>query len=108
MKNPDIKIVRSGEQMRNVMMTHERVFLTLQAKYATDLIRTTLMTGMPDGETTAGEQKHRPLTPEEAVERAVVATEKLFEAMENKGWILEVPSLDDLRTADVDHTKTGF
>ena len=108
MKNPDIQIVSSGEQMKNVMMTHERVFLTFQAKYAADMIKTTLMSGAPDGETSAGHQRHKLLTPDEAVERAVAATEKLFEAFESKGWVLEVPGLDDLRNADTDKIKTGF
>ena len=48
-----------------------------------------MVTGMPDGEDSAGRHQLRLATPDEVVERALEISQKLWDAFEEKGLLLE-------------------
>lgn len=55
-----------------------------------------VIAGAPDGEDAAGRQKGKLLEPDEVVNRAIAITEKAFAAFEERGWLIELPSVDAL------------
>lgn len=66
--------------------------LFIQAHIATDLMKhLAIVAGVPDGESSDGQQKFRLMTPDEVVERATGIAEKAWQEYEKRGWLLALP-----------------
>jgi hypothetical protein len=50
-----------------------------------------MVTAVPDGEDSAGRQKHKLLTPRELALRACDCAAELFKEIESRGWVFDVP-----------------
>ena len=50
-----------------------------------------MVAAIPDGEDSAGRSKLRLLTPEKVVNRATETADLLWSALEDKGWLFDVP-----------------
>ena len=66
------------------------------------------MGAIPDGETSNGEQRHRLLTPTEIVEKAVAVSDLVYATIESKGWVQEVPSLEEMEAFAGEEESPGF
>ena len=76
---------------------HEREWPSQKARFAMAMIeRWGMVSGMMDGEDSAGRAKVRLASVDEVVERAVEASEKAFEAFRSKGWIEDLASVDEI------------
>jgi hypothetical protein len=68
------------------------IMINAKAQYAMDLAARLSIEGMKaNGAAPDGKPKYYPLTAGEAVAKAMDATEKLFAAIEAKGWIEQLP-----------------
>ena len=105
---PDIKIAANGQQQRNTLVVHGRMVMGPFGSLFTELLKISVHSAIDDGETSTGSQKMRVMTPTEIVARCVELTERAHGAMEQRGWIIEAPSLDDIESADTDQRKPGF
>jgi hypothetical protein len=82
---------------------HDRVIISRMGSVALDLIKMHVPASMlaeacsPDG--------MQKLTFEEIVERSVRLTELAYAALDEKGWVATLPSIDDLTEQD---TPAGF
>ena len=106
MKKPELIIVAAGAAQRGQLVIHNRQNTDQVGTFAMELIRSGLMAGIADGETASGEIKVRLLTPTELVERACEISERAFEAIEKRGWLLDYPPYDEIEKARTD--KVGF
>lgn len=69
------------------------IMINAKAQYAMDLAARLSIEGMKtNGTAPDGKPKYYPLTPAEAVNKAVETTEKLFSAIEAKGWVGQLPN----------------
>jgi hypothetical protein len=64
------------------------------------------MTVVYEGVHPTGRQLCRNITSQEAVLKAAETTELLYAALEQRGWLLEMPAISELKTGD--ETKAGF
>lgn len=72
---------------------HPRVALSPQAQLTVDLIaRWGMVAGTPDGEDASGRQQGRLQTPAELVERAMAVAELAYQRLEEKDWLVQIPS----------------
>lgn len=108
MKKADLKIISTRAQIRGQLMVHERCKLTPQGTLAVEIVRSLSLAAIPDGETSTGEQKYRPLTPAEIVEKAVAVSGLIYDKVESKGWVLDVPSFEEIEKFDGDASAPGF
>lgn len=103
---PDLKIIDPGATQRAQLLIHERYRLTPEGSFLMDMVKMASHSAIDAGETSSGEQKMRLLTPEEAVGRAMQVTQMMFAAMQHEGWVLDIPSWDEISSASPN--KTGF
>ena len=61
---------------------------------------------VPDGETSAGHQKFRARTPQEAVALATELMDRILAESERRGYLLEQPPFDELREQPIE--RPGF
>lgn len=108
MLKSDIKIISATKPWRATIATHERYKMTPIAVLAVDIARSLSIGAIPDGETSSGEQRHRLLTTEEIVDKAVAISEMVYAAIESKGWVQELPSLEDMENFAGEEERTGF
>ena len=67
-----------------------------RAKFAMQCVeRWAMVAATPEGEDSAGRAMLRRLTPDELVEHAMNVSEKLCDAMSDRGWFVEIPSLEE-------------
>lgn len=71
-----------------------------QANFEADMAlrfieRWAMVAATPDGEDDAGRQKLRRLTPRELVDHACATAKMLYEEFESRGWLIEIPPLDE-------------
>lgn len=90
----------------NTSLVNEREKFCQEAEFASHLIRAWGVLGEDDGETLAGHQKHKPISPDDLVERAVLTTQLAFQRYRELGWIIAMPPIDDLLRPQAN--KTGF
>ena len=88
------KIILSGNRYDYEEVTfHKKTILDSKAEFATEmLIKWGMVTGVPDGEDSAGRAKLKVMPVDELVQRACETAEKAFTEFEKRGWILEVPT----------------
>lgn len=87
-------------------MLHKRQILNTEADFAFHFIERWGMVGaLPDGEDSAGRQKLRVATPEELVVRATEMAATLWAEFEKRGWIEEVPSIEEAEVAADEQRK---
>lgn len=55
-----------------------------------------MITGIEDGEDSAGRAKLRSATVKEVVDRATEAAATAFEEFERRGWIIDVPPYEEI------------
>ena len=85
-----------GRKAEGVML-HHRTYLNQQAQMAMGFIdKWGVVAARPDGEDTAGRQKLALLSVDEVVDRAFEMADKAFDRAESLGWLVPVPSLDEL------------
>lgn len=69
------------------------IMLNAKAQYAMDLAARLSIEGMKaNGTAPDGKPKYYPLTAGEAVSKAMDTTDKLFAAIEAKGWVGQLPN----------------
>lgn len=72
--------------------------MELEAKIATVFIeKWGMVTGIGDGEDSAGRHKVRLATPDEVVDRACEMAELACKAFEKRDWFTEAPSIQDAK-----------
>lgn len=77
---------------------HDREQLSTRAKCVMDLLgRWGLVAADIDGEDSAGRSKLKLQEVEEMVHRAVESVELAFEECKKRGWIVDAPSLDEIK-----------
>ncbi len=108
MLKSDIKIISATKPWRATIATHERYKMTPKGTLAVDIARSLSLGAIPDGETSTGEQRHRLLTPKEIVDKAMTVSELIYAAIESKGWVQEVPSLEEMENFAGEEESTGF
>lgn len=108
MQKADLKIVSARAQIRGQLMVHERYKLTPQGQLAIELTRGMALAAIPDGETSSGGMRHRLLLPSETVEWVTAVAELVYAAIESKGWVLDVPSFEEIDKFDGDDSAPGF
>ena len=89
----------------NTQFIQEQEKFCQEAEFATNLIRAWGIVGEDDGESSAGHQKQKLMSPENLVARAVETTNRAFSAFREQGWIIRLASFDELVGDD---RKTGF
>ncbi len=95
MSNTETEFYRTIDGAIRVCV-HHRIQATPEAAFAMQIMdRLALVAAHPDGEDSAGRQKLRLLTPEEAAERACKMAAIAFENFKALGWLVEVPSLEE-------------
>jgi hypothetical protein len=87
---------------------HERVHLDCTAKFAMLCIeRWGMVAAVPDGEDSAGRAKLRPASVDEVVSRACDSAEKFFAEAKKRGWMVDVPSIEELLDASKDQENAN-
>ncbi len=104
----DVKLISTTKSWRAAVMTHERYKLKPQGALAIDIVRALSLCILPDGETSTGEQKHRSLTAKEIVDKAVAISELVYATIESRGWVQDLPSLEDMEKFAGEEESTGF
>lgn len=104
----DVKLISMNKPWRATVATHERYKMTPMATLAVDIARSLSIGAIPDGETSTGEVKYRLLTAKEIVDKAVAVSELVHATIESKGWVQELPSLDDMEKFAGEEESTGF
>ena len=80
-----------------VTLMHERKVPDPRARFAMALIeRWGMVTGETDGEDSAGRQRIRLQSVEEVTERACGCATAAFAAFEKRGWLIAMPSYQEL------------
>ncbi len=95
--NYEIRAVRDRHDISNMprALVHTRQFLSDEAKFMMAIIeRWAMVAATPDGEDSAGRAKLGHLPIEEMVVRAAEVAERLFKELETRGWLIQIPSLD--------------
>ena len=63
-----------------------------RAQFAMELVARSITVGSDAGEDSAGRAKARPTPPEEMAERACEIADAAFNEFEKRGWLLELPA----------------
>lgn len=86
---------------------HETEYLCVKAKCALDMMtRWGMVSGVPDGEDSAGRAKVGLATEEQVVDRACKVTDLAFKQFENRGWILNLPTHGELKKELEERTES--
>lgn len=79
-------------------VVHARQMLGERAAFAKEIIaRWALVAGESDGEDSAGRSKLRCMTPTESATRACDVADAAFGEFYKRGWVIDMPSLDEMR-----------
>lgn len=96
----EVQVVRSGYGQPKYpihVAIHDRLAPDARARFALACVeRWAMIAGQADGEDSTGRQKGRRMTPDELADHACQCTEKIFAAIEARGWIAHVPAFADL------------
>jgi hypothetical protein len=85
---------------------HAREAWLMEAEIARDIaIRWALVTGIPDGEDSAGRQKLRLPTAEELAERSANIASALYTQFDQRGWLFEIPAQADAEKANAERRE---
>lgn len=89
------------------MIIHERRTCSMEARMATIMLeKWGMVAAAPDGEDSAGRSKLHLSTPEELVTRACNTAAAAVAEFERRGWLVDVPSYDELKKmADADRGR---
>lgn len=98
MQPPEMKITLKPPHAQ--VMLHDRTKLDPRGSTALDIARSLALAAFPDGESKSGEPLYRRLEPDEVVKRAVEITALIYATIEERGWLLTVPSLSELEQFD--------
>ena len=98
MKRDTVHIGHKFENDKPEMIVLSGEHLQYEARLATALIeRWGMVMGAVDGEDSAGRQKLALMSPEDVVARACDSAALAMKEFRNRGWILEVPTIDEAR-----------
>lgn len=87
---------------------HETEHLTIRAKICLELIqRWGLIAGEDGGEDSTGRAKIKTQDPSKVVARAIAITQEFFVQTHSRGWIHELPSMEDARNQAISVTEKG-
>ena len=96
MTKPKTEIVVGDYYDRPNITLYERETPSFEARIALSMVeKWGIVAATTDGEDTAGRAKLRPLTPAELVERACTTADLLATELRTRGWMLELPSLEE-------------
>lgn len=77
---------------------HTLYTINQKADFAKELmVRWGLITGVADGEDSAGRHKLRAELPVELIERACTTAELAFEEFKKRGWVLDLPVPEEVQ-----------
>lgn len=102
-----VEVVIDYEKNRyKTMHQHPRTATSWHANFFIETLKICLMTSVRDGEDSRGDPIMRPLTPQEAMERAIPIVDKAIHHMIQRKWVVSAPSLADLK--DDSSSEVGF
>ena len=99
----EFKVVDSSQQQKKQVLFHERVKLTLVGQFAKDLV--IMITTAQIGNLSQGRLVAQ-LSNDEVVDKAFNIAEMFYESAADRGFLIDVPSLDELMVDDT--TPAGF
>jgi hypothetical protein len=104
---PEIIGIKRSYGEPATIMTHERFMLTIEARFAMALIeRWGLVAAQEDGEDSAGRQKVRLSSIKDVVDRAANTAALAIKEFSDRGWMVDVPSYDDVTKLANDRRKS--
>ena len=102
-----VSVLDEDTRLKQVAIHHRTAFSS-QAQFAMDLVRIGFNLETLTSKDFSDKNKiHAFIAPEDLVSRAVRCTELLFQAMEDQGWVTDVPALEDVMIKD-DDRKVGY
>ena len=91
-----------------VVGNHERQRPDMRARFALACIeRWGMVAAVPDGEDSAGRSKMRRCGVDEVVQFACLSAEAAFNQFQKRGWLIDIPSLDEVRDALQDNENAN-
>lgn len=108
MKTPQIKLVSRNRRWNADLMIHERHRFDPRGSLMISLAERLLITAVIEGHHESGRPLYRNLTDEEAVDRAEMLVDRLYAKLEDRGWILDVPDLEDMEKFESNEPGPGF
>lgn len=88
----EVSVIRP-DALKKQAMHHARMTADYRATLAVGMVPTMAHVGVPDGETSSGEPRMRPQTPQELADCILATTELLIDGFIARGWLVEVPAL---------------
>ena len=86
-----------GETKLPSLVVHRREQPTDEARFAMAILeRWAMVQGQTDGEDSAGRSKLKLMPVDEAVRRACDISDGAYAAFRERGWMLDIPSLNEL------------
>src|SRR4051794_1435412 len=83
------------ENLKVEILPYATEFPNPEAQFAMDMMKFALCAALPDGEDSAGRQRLSDMPPAKIVERACDIAHFAFEKFRQRGWILNVPTLQE-------------
>ena len=102
----EVSVISPRDPPLSQAVFNERHKVITRGQYFAELVRSLMMTAVYTDVHVDGRQLCRNITPQEAVAKSEEVTQLLYEVLERRGWVLEMPALADLKTGA--EVRTGF
>lgn len=87
---------RFDYETKILIESHETDYLSIKGRACLDMIlRWGMVAADNDGEDSTGRSRLKLQPVSEVIDRAIKMTQALFEAIEGKGWVCQLPTIDE-------------
>lgn len=91
MKEQEIVVDEYESKISNISHPNQRATLAMLLADHFSIVA-----AVPDGEDSSGRQKCRLMTPTECTERACAIADELYNAFDQRGWLLTLPNHEEV------------